>query len=250
VTRAASRWAARLRRLRMQRPVRAQRQRRRRRRPRAATVRSHSIRRASQPRRQQVARARPRHPRLQRAPRLKRRRARRTASWCSCRRKRARPKRSPPSAACRRDSRTSLAGCSQSFAARISAARACFTEPWSDLLHQRTRRASSARATRLPAANASFRITGPRWRLASGGGGSGQMAVRAFITGLAGTTLTDGERAFLREREPWGFILFSRNIDTPAQLSRLITSLRDAVSRDTPVFVDQEGRLVHRLAPP
>src|SRR5215467_12673943 len=76
------------------------------------------------------------------------------------------------------------------------------------------------------------------------------MAVRAFITGLAGTTLTDGERAFLREREPWGFILFSRNIDTPAQLSRLITSLRDAVSRDTPVFVDQEGGRVQRLAPP
>jgi len=76
------------------------------------------------------------------------------------------------------------------------------------------------------------------------------MAVRAFITGLAGTTLTDGERAFLREREPWGFILFSRNIDTPAQLSHLITSLRHAVSRDAPVLVDQEGGRVQRLAPP
>jgi beta-N-acetylhexosaminidase len=76
------------------------------------------------------------------------------------------------------------------------------------------------------------------------------MAVRAFITGLAGTTLTGAERAFLREREPWGFILFSRNIDTPAQLSRLITSLRDAVGRDAPMLVDQEGGRVQRLAPP
>src|SRR5262245_62927163 len=76
------------------------------------------------------------------------------------------------------------------------------------------------------------------------------MAVRAFITGLAGTTLTGAERAFLREREPWGFILFSRNIDTPAQLSHLITSLRHAVSRDAPVLVDQAGGRVQRLAPP
>ena len=76
------------------------------------------------------------------------------------------------------------------------------------------------------------------------------MAVRAFITGLASTTLTGVERAFLREREPWGFILFSRNIDTPAQLSRLITSVRDAVGREAPVLVDQEGGRVQRLGPP
>src|SRR5262249_6220951 len=37
------------------------------------------------------------------------------------------------------------------------------------------------------------------------------MAVRAFITGLAGTTITPDERAFLREREPWGLIIFARN---------------------------------------
>src|SRR5262249_30639636 len=57
------------------------------------------------------------------------------------------------------------------------------------------------------------------------------MAVRAFITGLAGTTMTPDERAFLREREPWGFIIFTRNIDTPAQVRRLTASVRDAVGR-------------------
>src|SRR5262249_62123031 len=76
------------------------------------------------------------------------------------------------------------------------------------------------------------------------------MAVRAFITGLAGTTVTPAECTFLREREPWGFIIFKRNIETPAQVSRLIASIRDAVGRDAPVLVDQEGGRVQRLGPP
>jgi beta-N-acetylhexosaminidase len=76
------------------------------------------------------------------------------------------------------------------------------------------------------------------------------MAVRAFITGLAGTTMTPDERAFLHEREPWGFIIFQRNIDTPTQVRRLTASVRDAVGRDAPVLVDQEGGRVQRLGPP
>jgi beta-N-acetylhexosaminidase len=76
------------------------------------------------------------------------------------------------------------------------------------------------------------------------------MAVRAFITGLAGTTLTPVERAFLRESEPWGLIVFKRNIDTPAQVLALASSFRDTVGRNAPVLVDQEGGRVQRLAPP
>jgi len=76
------------------------------------------------------------------------------------------------------------------------------------------------------------------------------MAVRAFITGLAGTILSPAERAFVRECEPWGFIIFKRNIETPSQLSRLIASVRDTVGRDAPVLVDQEGGRVQRLGPP
>jgi len=76
------------------------------------------------------------------------------------------------------------------------------------------------------------------------------MAVRAFITGLAGTTLTPAERAFLRESEPWGLIVFKRNIDTPAQVIALSSSFRDTVGRNAPVLVDQEGGRVQRLAPP
>ena len=76
------------------------------------------------------------------------------------------------------------------------------------------------------------------------------MAVRAFITGLAGTTITPDERAFLRVREPWGFIIFKRNIETPAQVRRLTASVRNAVGREAPVLVDQEGGRVQRLGPP
>src|SRR5262249_62213115 len=76
------------------------------------------------------------------------------------------------------------------------------------------------------------------------------MAVRAFITGLAGTTVTPAERAFLREHEPWGFIIFKRNIETAAQVRGLTASIREAVGRDAPVLVDQEGGRVQRLGPP
>jgi Beta-glucosidase-related glycosidases len=76
------------------------------------------------------------------------------------------------------------------------------------------------------------------------------MAVRAFITGLAGTTLTPAERAFLRESEPWGLIVFKRNIDTPSQVLALASSFRDCLGRNAPVLVDQEGGRVQRLGPP
>ena len=76
------------------------------------------------------------------------------------------------------------------------------------------------------------------------------MTVRAFITGVAGTRLTPAELSFLRESGPWGLIVFSRNIDTPAQLTRLTAAFREAVGRDAPVLVDQEGGRVQRLGPP
>src|SRR5262249_8419008 len=76
------------------------------------------------------------------------------------------------------------------------------------------------------------------------------MTARAFITGIAGTTLTPDERAFLRECDPWGLIVFKRNIDTPDQLRALTASFRETVGRDAPVLVDQEGGRVQRLGPP
>lgn len=77
------------------------------------------------------------------------------------------------------------------------------------------------------------------------------MGARAFISGVSGTALTDGERAFLRAQEPWGFILFKRNVETPAQVSALVRDLRETVGRpEAPVLIDQEGGRVQRLGPP
>lgn len=76
------------------------------------------------------------------------------------------------------------------------------------------------------------------------------MASRAFITGLAGLTLADSERAFLRDAKPWGGILFKRNISSPEQVSELIQSFRDALGWEAPVLIDQEGGRVQRLGPP
>lgn len=76
------------------------------------------------------------------------------------------------------------------------------------------------------------------------------MTACAFITGLSGAILSADERSFLREADPWGLILFKRNVETPQQVSRLTSSFRDALGRDAPVLVDQEGGRVQRLGPP
>jgi beta-N-acetylhexosaminidase len=77
------------------------------------------------------------------------------------------------------------------------------------------------------------------------------MTARAFITGVSGTALTTHERSFLREAEPWGLIVFKRNVETPSQLRALVADFREAVGRaDAPVLVDQEGGRVQRLGPP
>jgi beta-N-acetylhexosaminidase len=72
----------------------------------------------------------------------------------------------------------------------------------------------------------------------------------ATIFGCAGPKLLPEERAFFRDADPFGFIVFARNIEDPAQLRRLTADLRDAVGRDAPVLVDQEGGRVQRLRAP
>ncbi|MBE1237595.1 beta-N-acetylhexosaminidase [Phaeovibrio sulfidiphilus] len=73
----------------------------------------------------------------------------------------------------------------------------------------------------------------------------------AVITGLSGLRLTDRERDFFREISPFGFILFGRNVDTPAQVRALCDSLRETTGRDdTPILIDQEGGRVQRLKAP
>ena len=72
----------------------------------------------------------------------------------------------------------------------------------------------------------------------------------AAIFGCEALALSPDELAFFRDCDPFGFILFARNIENPDQVVRLTSQLRDAVGRDAPVLIDQEGGRVQRMRAP
>jgi beta-N-acetylhexosaminidase len=73
----------------------------------------------------------------------------------------------------------------------------------------------------------------------------------AAILGCAGPKLTAEERAFFSEVQPWGFIVFQRNCESPNQLKALTGELREVSGRESvPILIDQEGGRVARLKPP
>jgi beta-N-acetylhexosaminidase len=72
----------------------------------------------------------------------------------------------------------------------------------------------------------------------------------ATILDAEGHRLTADEKAFFRDANPFGFILFARNIDTPDQVRALCAELRDAVGHDAVITIDQEGGRVQRLRAP
>lgn len=77
------------------------------------------------------------------------------------------------------------------------------------------------------------------------------MTSRAVILGCAGKSLSAEEAAFFRDAQPWGFILFKRNIGTPEEVRALTASLRNCLGRaDAPILIDQEGGRVQRMGPP
>lgn len=71
------------------------------------------------------------------------------------------------------------------------------------------------------------------------------------IFGLSGLSLTDDERAFFREADPAGYILFGRNVENRQQVRALTDELRALHGRDrTFICIDQEGGRVARMKPP
>jgi beta-N-acetylhexosaminidase len=74
--------------------------------------------------------------------------------------------------------------------------------------------------------------------------------MRALIIGVAGSALTGVERQFIKEADPWGLIIFKRNVEAPSALRRLVDEFRTTLGRDAPVLIDQEGGRVQRLGPP
>ena len=76
------------------------------------------------------------------------------------------------------------------------------------------------------------------------------MSCHALIVGLAGTMPSEREAALIRELVPFGFILFRRNCDNPAQVRALVAALKALVPHDPPILIDQEGGRVSRLSQP
>ena len=76
------------------------------------------------------------------------------------------------------------------------------------------------------------------------------MSIGAYIFGCSGLELSKEEKSFFSEAQPWGFILFSRNITSRLQLRALTRQLRDTLGRNIPILIDQEGGRVQRMRSP
>ncbi len=75
--------------------------------------------------------------------------------------------------------------------------------------------------------------------------------MKPVIFGLSGERVTPDERAFFRESDPAGYILFKRNIVDRLQLRALTDDLRALSGRDDlAILIDQEGGRVARMQPP
>lgn len=68
-----------------------------------------------------------------------------------------------------------------------------------------------------------------------------------LCVGITGTELTPATRQLLETVRPGAIILFSRNIDTPAQLRRLTRQLHDELPVRPLIAIDQENQRVNRL---
>lgn len=72
----------------------------------------------------------------------------------------------------------------------------------------------------------------------------------AAIFGCDGLRLTTEEKVFFRDVQPFGFILFARNIDSADQVRALSDELRSCVDHHAPILIDQEGGRVQRIRAP
>lgn len=69
----------------------------------------------------------------------------------------------------------------------------------------------------------------------------------ALVFGVPGPTLDPETKRIIKDVDPGGFILFSRNIKDPQQLRTLIDGLREICTITPVITIDQEGGRVSRL---
>jgi len=74
------------------------------------------------------------------------------------------------------------------------------------------------------------------------------MKKKAIIVSVKGLTLTSKERLLLSKENPWGIILFKRNIKSLNQLQLLIKNIKKLTNeKNFPILIDEEGSAVSRL---
>ena len=72
---------------------------------------------------------------------------------------------------------------------------------------------------------------------------------KAVIFGIRGFSLSLKEKKLFKNIEPWGIILFSRNIKNIDQLKKLTNEIKKIFKdKKYPILIDQEGGSVSRLA--
>ncbi|GAB5482076.1 MAG: beta-N-acetylhexosaminidase [Parasphingorhabdus sp.] len=75
--------------------------------------------------------------------------------------------------------------------------------------------------------------------------------MKPVIFGMSGLSLTADEKAFFKESDPAGYIIFGRNVETKRQLRALTDELRLLHGRDDlAILIDQEGGRVARMQEP
>lgn len=75
--------------------------------------------------------------------------------------------------------------------------------------------------------------------------------MKPVVFGMSGLSLTSDEKAFFKECDPAGYIIFGRNIDSKDQLRSLTDELRALHGRDdVAILIDQEGGRVARMQEP
>src|SRR6266542_79860 len=85
------------------------------------------------------------------------------------------------------------------------------------------------------------------WSINSGGSAMSDFLGQLILTGVPGKELDAETEKLFRRVEPGGFILFARNIESPAQLRKLIDDLRGLSKTEPIITIDQEGGRVSRL---
>tara|TARA_B100001123_G_scaffold408907_1_gene502534 strand:- start:82 stop:1029 length:948 start_codon:yes stop_codon:yes gene_type:complete len=71
---------------------------------------------------------------------------------------------------------------------------------------------------------------------------------KAIIFGIKSYKLSKKEESFLRKFQPWGIILFSRNVKNFTQLKNLVFDIKRIMKdKKYPILIDMEGGRVSRL---